>query len=263
MKDIKIGQYLKGDSYLHRLDPRAKIICCFGVMLSIFINFRWSMIIINLGLLIAAFISARIKLTKILQLLRKFRYLLILTFIFQAILTKGKPIYSLGIITITQEGVSLGASTICRLMILYFWSSLLTMTTTPIKLSSGAEALLSPLRYLGVPVHQIALVITTSLRFIPTIIEEAETITRAQASRGAPFNSPKLLVRAKSFTAVLIPLLAASLERAGDLAVAMESRCYSGGVNRIRTNNLCFSSQDVIAVGIAAIVVVSAFFIKV
>jgi energy-coupling factor transport system permease protein len=159
---------------------------------------------------------------------------------------------------VTQAGLDLAVSTVLRLLVLLLSSFLLTMTTSPIKLAAGLEWLLSPLRYLKVPVSQFAMLISVSLRFVPTIIEEAETISRAQRSRGAQLRSRNLLIRLKSATAVLVPLLAVSLQRASDLAVAMESRCYTGGANRSRVDKLCFQRRDRLAIGFVALMFIAA-----
>lgn len=243
-KSLKMGQFVLGNSVIHRLDPRTKIIGCLVIIFSVLINFQWYVILLNMAVLVTAFYLSRLKMAKIYHSLRKLRYILLFSFIFQAILTTGAPLFHLGFLKVTREGVNLGLSTVFRLLILYMSSVLLTTTTSPLRLASGIESLLAPLRHLRIPVHQFSMLISTSLRFIPTIIEEAEILTRAQRSRGAQFNSPKVLTRLKSFTAVLIPLLAASLQRANDLAIAMESRCYTGGLNRSRLDCLNFKAAD-------------------
>lgn len=249
-KGLKLGQFVLGNSVIHRLDPRTKIIGCLVIIFSVLVNFRWHVIFFNIAIITAAIILSGIKVARVMRSMRRLRYLLLLSFIFQAVLTSGDPVFFIGGVSVTKEGINLGLNTISRLLIMYLSFSLLTMTTSPLKLASGIESLLSPLHYLKIPVHQLAMLISTSLRFIPTIIEEAEAITRAQRSRGAQFNSPNIIARLKSMTAVLIPLLAASLQRADDLAVAMESRCYSGGAHRIRTGGLHFTAKDKLAIGL-------------
>lgn len=247
MKDIKLGQYVLGNSFLHRLDPRTKIIGCLLIIFSVLFDAQWFLLCFNLLLLVAAISLSGLKMKKFLRGLRKLGLMLLITFIFQLLLTKGQPLWQWGYISIAREGFILGFSTLIRLVILYLCSSLLTMTTSPVSLATGMEALLAPLGRLKVPVHQFALIISTSFRFIPTILEEAETITRAQKSRGAPFNSPNIITRLKSMIAVLIPLIAASLRRVDDLAMAMESRCYAGSPNHYRLRNLSLTGEDKIA----------------
>jgi len=154
----------------------------------------------------------------------------------------------IGRLSVTQEGIALGTGTIFRLLIFYLCSNLLIMTTSTIKLAAGIESLLTPLTYLKIPVHHFSMIISTSLRFIPTFIEEANIITNAQKSRGAQFNSKNLITRLKSNIAIMIPLLAASLQRAEDLAMAMESRCYTGHPNQTRINKLNFNKKDVLLI---------------
>jgi energy-coupling factor transport system permease protein len=243
-KGLKMGQFVLGNSIIHRLDPRTKITACLVIIFSVLINFEWYVILLNMAVIVAAFYLSGIKDAKIYHSLRKLRYILLFSFIFQAILTTGEPLFHLWFLKVTREGINLGISTVFRLLILYMSSVLLTMTTSPLRLASGIESLLAPLRHLRIPVHQFSMLIGTSLRFIPTIIEEAEVLTRAQRARGAQFNSPKIINRLKSFTAVLIPLLAASLQRANDLAIAMESRCYTGGANRSRLDCLKLRVAD-------------------
>ena len=208
---------------------------------------------VSLLVLVSAIVLSRLKIKKVLRGVRKLSFLLLITFVFQLLLTKGQVLWHWGPVNIAREGIVLGISTLLRLLILYLSSSLLTMTTSPISLATGMEALLSPLNWLKVPVHKFALIISTAFRFIPTILEEAETITRAQKCRGAPFYSPNMITRLKSMTAVLIPLLAASLQRADDLAMAMESRCYTGSPNSFRLRKLFLGKEDIFS-----LVVVSA-----
>lgn len=261
MHDIKLGQFVLGNSYLHRLDPRTKIICSMLIIFSVLFDARWFLLLFSLLILMAAIVLSRLKLKKIMRGMRKLSLMLLLTFILQLLLAKGTPLFQAGFISITKEGIELSVTTMLRLLLLYLSSSLLTMTTSPVSLATGIEALLAPLSRLKVPVHQLAMVIGTSFRFVPTILEEAETITKAQQSRGAPFSSPNPVTRIKSRTAVLIPLLAASLQRADDLAMAMESRCYAGKPNQFRLRNLAFGKRDILAVAVVGLVLILPFFI--
>lgn len=254
MKGIKLGQYIIGNSIIHQLDPRTKLIGCFVIILSVLMNARWPVYVFNILLILTIIYLAKIKISKIIHGLKTLRLLFLFTFIFQAILTRGVLLVSLGPINFTKEGIVLGFTTLLRLLLLYLCSTLLTTTTSPIKLAAGIESLCSPLCYLKVPVHQFAMLINASLRFIPTIMEESEMIIRAQKSRGAQFHSPKVTVRLKTMLTVLILLLALSLQRASDLAIAMESRCYTGGPNYSRMKKLCFSEKDRIAMIIIAVI---------
>lgn len=261
-KGLKMGQFVLGNSLIHQLDPRTKILGTLVIIFSILFNFKWYVIMFSAGVIILSMYLSQIKIPIILRSLYKLRYLLLLSFIFQAVLKDGTPLFYIGSIDVTREGIELGFNTVLRLLILYLSSTMLTMTTSPLKLASGMEALLSPLRYLRLPVHQFSMLISTSLRFIPTIIEESEIITRAQQSRGAQFNSPGLITKLKSFMPVLIPLLAASLQRASDLALAMESRCYTGGTNQIRLKGLRLRKRDGLAIClISLLLILSVIFI--
>ena len=244
MKDVMLGRYVVGDSLIHRLDPRTKLISCTLIITAVLINYRWYFLLLYTLLITIGILLSGIKPKMIFQSLRKIRYLLLLTFIFQAILTTGEPLMHIGRLSITREGIALGMGTIDRLLIFYLCSTLLIMTTSTIKLAAGIESLLSPLNYLKIPVHHFSMIISTSLRFIPTFIEEAGIITNAQKSRGAQFSSPNIITRLKSNFAIMIPLLAASLQRAEDLAMAMESRCYTGHANQTRISKLNYFRKD-------------------
>ncbi len=250
MKDVMLGRYVFGDSLIHRLDPRTKLISCSLIITAILINYRWYFLLFYIILITMAILLSGIKPKLIFRSLRKIRYLLLLTFIFQAILTTGEPLLYIGRLSVTREGIALGTGTIFRLLIFYLCSNLLIMTTSTIKLAAGIESLLSPLTYLKIPVHHFSMIISTSLRFIPTFIEEANIITNAQKSRGAQFSSPNIITRLKSNIAIMIPLLAASLQRAEDLAMAMESRCYTGHPNRTRISKLNFYRKDVLLIAV-------------
>lgn len=244
MNSLKMGQFMPGDSLIHSLDPRTKILCCSLIIFAVLFNYQWPFLILYTILILLALKLANIRLKKIYKSLRKLRYILLFSFVFQALLTTGNPLWHIGSITISKEGIDLGISTVFRLLIIYLSSTLLTITTTPVKISSGLESILLPLRYVKIPVQQLAMIIGISLRFIPTFIQEAEIIKNAQRSRGAPFNSQNIILRFKSLLAILIPLLAASLQRAGEMAIAMESRCYTGAVNYSRMSNLHYKTRD-------------------
>lgn len=245
-----LGRYVVGNSLIHRLDPRTKLISCTLIITAVLINYRWYFLILYTLLITIAIFLSGIKPKLIFLSLRKIRYLLLLTFIFQAILTTGEPLLYIGRLIVTREGIALGIGTIFRLLIFYLCSNLLIMTTSTIKLAAGLESLMSPLTYLKIPVHHFTMIISTSLRFIPTFIEEASIITKAQKSRGAQFSSPNFITRLKSNLALMIPLLAASMQRAEDLAMAMESRCYTGHPNQTRISKLEFQKKDALLISV-------------
>lgn len=244
MTGIKLGQYVHGDSLLHRLDPRTKIICCTIMVIAILINYSWYYLLFFALLIAVAIKISGMDAKFILGSMRTIRYLLLVTFIFQALLTPGEPVWELGILHVTQEGLTLAAINLLRLIILYLGSMVLLMTTSPMQLSAGIDYLLLPLNKLKVPVHNFSTILSISFRFIPTLIDEATTIQNAQRSRGAQFDSPKIKLRLKSYLAILIPLFEASLLRAEELGEAMDSRCYSDHPNQLRMSSLSFKAQD-------------------
>jgi len=245
MTGIKLGQYVHGNSLLHSLDPRTKIMCSIIIIISVFINYSWYHLFFYVFLMVYAIKISGMNLKFVLNSLRNIRYLLLVTFILQAFLTSGEPVVMIGKLSITQEGLILGTTNLFRLIILYLGSMVLLMTTSPIKLSAGIESLLLPLNKLKIPVHNFTTILSISFRFIPTLIEEATTIKNAQRSRGAQFDSPKIMIRLKSYLAILIPLFEASLLRAEDLGEAMDSRCFTGHPNKLRMSSLKYKSADI------------------
>jgi energy-coupling factor transport system permease protein len=257
MKGIITGQYITGDSIIHQLDPRTKIIGCFILIFAAaWPHHQIPILLFNIGCIIIFACISQVGTNRLLRGLVSLRMFFLLTFICQVLLTReGLILFSWGAINITNEGILAGVSIFLRLVMLYLAASLLTMTTSPLKLAKGIESLLYPLNYLRVPADKISMIINISLRFVPLVLEQADIIIKAQKSRGACFDSGPLLLRLKNVLAVLIPLLAASLQRAFDLAMAMESRCYTGrSTNNIRTGRLYFTWRDWAAIGAALIV---------
>lgn len=258
---IKLGQYIPGQSFIHNLDPRTKIIGCLSITSLVLVDSHWYTLFISLVTIIFAFVISGFGIKSIARALRKLRYILLFSFVFQMILRPGEVILEFGFLSMTKEGIELGLSTTLRMVTAYLSSSLLTMTTPPIKLVSGMEFILLPLQNIGIPIHQISMMISTSLRFLPIIVEEAETIKSAQLSRGAPLHSKNLKLRMKSMTSILVPLLVASLQRANDLAIAMESRCYTGGSSKMRLKQLHFKRNDKWVFGMIIILVVTVIYL--
>lgn len=261
MKGLKLGQYVKGNSIIHNLDPRTKLIYCLFIVSSTLINSDWKIILINISTLILFILLSQINIIKFFRRIKSLLILFVLTFIFQAVLTDGIPLYHIGRIIITKEGIYLGILTISRLLAIYLCSTILTMTTTPMKLTSGMQSLLSPLSRLHVPVNQLSVIIGISLRFIPTILEETENVKCAQKSRGAQFESGSLYIKLKSTAAVLIPVLATSLQRANDLAAAMESRCFDNQSNFSRNSDLYYKAADFIVLALLSLNLIICFYI--
>lgn len=247
MTGIKLGQFVPGSSLIHSLDPRTKLLCCLAVVVAVLLNHTWYGLLFYLLFMTAAIPGAGLNFRFILNSLLKLKYLLLFTFLFQAFLTPGQEIFLLGKLSITKEGLILGAVNSFRLLILFLASLVLLMTTSPLKLSAGIEALLHPLSKLKIPVANLTTILGISFRFLPTLLAEAETIKNAQKSRGAPFDSPQIRLRIKTYTSLLIPLFEASLTRAGDLGEAMDSRCFTVHAHQLRLNSLKISGKDMLA----------------
>lgn len=263
LRDITLGQYYPGESKLHRLDSRVKIISTFAYIISLFFvqNF-WGFLVE------AAFIALVIRISKvplrfILKGLKPIFLIIIFTFTINMFMTKGTPLVKIWFLTITQEGLYNAFFMGLRLVLLIIGSSLLTLTTKPINLTDGIEMLLSPFKRLGVPSHELAMMMTIALRFIPTLLEEADKIMKAQMARGADFETGNLLRRAKSLIPLLVPLFISAFRIAQDLAMAMEARCYRGGESRTRMNAMVLKRGDFFAgtfmVLFFAIIVVQAY----
>ncbi|HHX96877.1 MAG TPA: energy-coupling factor transporter transmembrane protein EcfT [Clostridia bacterium] len=245
LKDITIGQYVPRDSLIHHLDPRTKIICIVLYMLALFmVQNVFGYLITTIFTLSIIFLS-RISIGTILKGLKPLLFIIFLTLGLHVFMTEGEPIWQWGFLKITQQGLKQGLFMALRLIYLVIITSLLTLTTTPIALTDGLEKIL---RRLFIPMaHELAMMMTIALRFIPTLIEETEKIMKAQMARGADFESGGLLKRAKSLIPLLVPLFLSAFRRADELAMAMEARCYRGGKNRTRMTQLQMDSGDYLA----------------
>lgn len=253
LKDITIGQYFPGDTIIHRLDPRIKIIIIMMFIVSLFFITSFSPY-----LLILAFILFTIKLSGvpfkyILKGIKPLILIITITFVINIFMTKGEVLFPLGPLNITKEGLYRATFMALRLIFLITGTSLLTLTTSPISLTDGIEKLLSPLKKVGIPAHELAMMMTIALRFIPTLLEETDKIMKAQMARGADFESGNIIRRAKNLVPLLVPLFINAFRRADELAIAMEARCYRGGENRTRLNELTLNKQDVLAVSMMTV----------
>lgn len=244
IRDITLGQYYPVDSVIHRLDPRTKL---FGTMIYIislfFASNLWCYAAATLFLIIIVRVS-RVPFKFIVKGLKAVVFLLLISVSFNLFLTGGHPIFKLGFLTITAEGVRLALFMGLRLMYLVIGSSVMTLTTTPNQLTDGLEKGLSLLKRLRVPVHEISMMMSIALRFIPILIEETDKIMKAQMARGADFESGNLLKRAKNMIPLLVPLFVSAFRRATDLAMAMEARCYRGGEGRTKMKPLRYEIRD-------------------
>lgn len=247
LNNITIGQYFPGTSPLHRLDPRVKIILLFILLIEIFIfDSALSYLVLTLFTIGLMLISA-VPLKMILRSLKPLSWIIIFTFIIHLFSHPGTEIAKVWLFTLTKEGVEQAVLISLRLILLLINSSLLTYTTSPLKLTDALENLLSPFKKIGVPAHELAMMMTIALRFVPTLIEETDKIMKAQQSRGADFSSGNILARLKSMIPILVPLFLSAFRRADDLAMAMEARCYRGGVGRTQMKTLKVSSIDYLA----------------
>ena len=244
IRDITLGQYFPGESAIHRLDPRTKIIGTMLYLISLFVVdsfLGFGVALIFLGLCIKI---SGVPLKFMLKGLKPIFMIMLFTFVLNMFMTPGELLVALGPLKITVEGVYNAFFMVARLALLIIGSSLMTLTTKPISLTDGIERLLSPLQKIGVPAHELAMMMSIALRFIPTLSEETEKIMNAQKARGADFSSGGLLQRAKALIPILIPLFVSAIGRAFDLASAMECRCYHGGEGRTRLRVLKYQWFD-------------------
>lgn len=248
LRDITLGQYFPGKSWIHKLDPRIKIIATLLFIIELFIvdNFIGFLIAgIVLGILIAV---SKVPVSYIMRGLKPILLILIFTFALNMFMVDGRILWQWKFLKITVEGLEVAVFMAIRLVLLLMGSSMLTLCTRPLALTDGIERLLSPFKKIGLPAHDIAMMMTIALRFIPTLLEEADKIMKAQQARGADFESGSLMKRAKSLIPILVPLFVGAFRIAQDLAMAMEARCYRGGENRTRMNEMKFRKRDYAAI---------------
>ena len=256
MKDITLGQFIPGDSIIHKLDPRVKIVAILIYMISVFLVTRFIVYLPIAIALLAVILVSGIELKFVLNGLKPLVFIIFLTLMINLLMTPGRVLYEIGFIRITEEGLHTGLFMATRLILLVIGTSLLTLTTSPIILTDGMESLMKPLTKIGFPSHQLAMMMTIALRFIPTLFEETDKIMKAQMARGADFETGNLLKRAKNLVPLLVPLFINSFRRADELATAMESRCYRGGEGRTRLNELKYHKRDTVAYSILALYLV-------
>ena len=266
LKDITLGQYFPGNSVVHRLDPRTKLIILVVYIVALFCAVNW----ISYGI-VFLFLALTIAISQIpVKALVRGMKPLVLALVFTGVLNlfftvgEGEPLVDFWIITVYQEGIVRAIFMLIRIMMLISGTFLLTYTTSPISLTDGLESLLSPLKVIHLPVHELSMMMCIALRFIPTLIEETDKIMSAQKARGADFENGSLLQRVKALVPILVPLFISAFRRADELATAMECRCYQGGDGRTKMKLLRFSYFDFVAlaigIGLVAVVGVLAHF---
>lgn len=247
LKDITIGQYVKGDSILHRLDPRTKIFGMLAIMVALFFVNNWIGLVYAAIVVFVVLFASQVPLKFYIRGVKPLRWILLFTAAIQIFLTPGEIIWQWGILHITAEGVRLAIFMCVRLVLLVMTTSVLTLTTTPIVLTDAVENLLSPFKRIGVPAHELAMMMTIALRFIPLLADETEKIMAAQKARGAAFDEGGLMDRARALLPILVPLFLSAINRASELAMAMEARCYHGGEGRTRLHELHYENRDRVA----------------
>ncbi len=260
IKDITIGQYFPGKSFVHRLDPRVKILLTVLYIIMLFAASGFVGLGVGMVYLLIAFLISGIPIKMMLKSIRPILPIIIFTGLLNLFFVDGgETLFSWWIFTVTTEGVKTMVFMAVRIVFLICGTSLLTYTTSPITLTDAIERLLSPLKKIKFPAHEIAMMMTIALRFIPTLIEEADKIMSAQKARGADLETGSVLQRAKALIPILIPLFVSAFRRAEDLALAMECRCYHGGEGRTRMRQLKTTARDWVALAVTVIFMAGIF----
>lgn len=245
---IVLGQFVPGDSPVHRLDPRTKILAMIAYIVLVFLVRAMPVFAVPLLFVLGALLASGVPARYALSSLRPMRWLIAFMFLINLFFTQGdRVLFSWWIIRVTAEGLRQAVFISLRLILLVAGTSLLTLTTSPIALTDGLERLLKPLKRIRFPAHELAMMMTIALRFIPTLLEETERIRKAQMARGADFETGGLLARARAMVPLLVPLFVSAFRRADELAMAMESRCYHGGEGRTRMHELHYARRDLLA----------------
>ena len=262
LKDITLGQFFPGDSIAHRLDARCKLLLVVIYIAALFTAKG----VVGYGLVILATVAmvavSRIPPKALFRGLKPVVVIIVFTAILNMFFTQGTPLVKIGPVTITTEGLIRAGAMVLRIMLLICGTFLLTYTTSPIALTDGMERLFNPLKKIKVPVHEMSMMMSMALRFIPTLISETDKIMSAQKARGADFETGNLIQRAKALLPILVPLFVSAFKRADELAVAMESRCYHGGEGRTRMKQLRMERRDYVALLLGAVVLAGMILLK-
>lgn len=248
LSDITLGQYFPGNSFIHRLDPRTKILAVIIYIIAIFLAVKPIAYVALVAFAAIVILISKVPRLLVFKSLKPIWIIVVLTMLIHMFTAPGEHIvFSWKFLSVTAEGIDMGVKMAVRLILLLLFSSVLTFTTSPIVLTDGIENLLNPFKKLGVPAHELAMMMTIALRFIPTLLDETDRIMKAQTARGADFSSGNLLQRMKNMLPLLIPLFISAFRRADELAVAMEARCYRGGEGRTRMHELAYAGRDYIS----------------
>ncbi len=267
LRDITLGQYYPADSVLHRLDPRVKLMGTLLFLISLFLFQNFTGYIVATVFLVSMILLSKVPFSFMVRGLKAVVILLLITVTINLFATPGEELFSVWKLHITKEGLYAALFMMFRLIYLIIGSSIMTLTTTPNNLTDGMEKALSPLSKIRVPIHEIAMMMSIALSFIPILLEETDKIMKAQMARGADFESGNILKRVKNMVPLLVPLFISAFRRANDLAMAMEARCYRGGNGRTKMKPLKYHSRDfvayaILAVYLAAIIVLPRFVFK-
>ena len=245
---MMLGQFFPGDSFVHHLDPRTKLIATLIYIVAIFLAQTPLTYGILIGFAFLVVLLSRLPILMVLKSLKPVWFIVVITLLIHTFTFPGKEIlWQWQMFTVTKEGLELGVKMGLRLTLLLLFSSVLTFTTSPIVLTDGIERLLRPLKCVGVPAHEIAMMMTIALRFIPTLLEETDRIIKAQEARGADFGNGNMIKKIKGMLPLLVPLFVSAFRRADELATAMEARCYRGGEGRTRMYELHYHKEDILA----------------
>lgn len=263
LSNITLGQYFPGTSFIHKLDPRTKILSTLIYIIAIFFAESTLSYGILAGFALLVILASRLPILMVLKSVKPIIIIVLFTLVIHMFTHPGEHVlWSWKFLVITQEGLETGVKMSSRLLLLMIFSSILTYTTSPIVLTDGIERLLRPFKCIGVPAHELAMMMTIALRFIPTLLEETDRIMKAQTSRGADFTSGNVFENIKNMLPILVPLFISAFRRADELAVAMEARCYRGGEGRTRMRELSYSSRDMIAYILVILLFVGLAFLK-
>lgn len=262
IREITIGQYYPADSVLHRLDPRVKLLGTLVYIVSLFLFRTWGYLLGTL-FLAGLILASRVPFSFMVKGLKAIVMLLVFTMVLNMFLTPGTVLWQWKFLRVTEEGLFMAARMGIRLIYLILGASLMTLTTTPNKLTDGLERAFRPLNAIHVPVHEIAMMMSIALRFIPILLEETDKIMKAQTARGADFDSGGLIRRVKAMVPLLVPLFISAFRRANDLALAMEARCYHGGEGRTQMKPLRYATRDYIAYGVLAVYLAASILLRI
>ncbi len=244
LKDITIGQHIEGNSAVHKMDARLKLVVTFAYAMVIFINSTATSLFIAAFLPVVGYALAKIPFRVIFKNLKPIAPIILFTFVLNSFLIEGEPLFTFWVLSVTVEGLTHAAILSIRIILLIVGSSLLTYTTSPIRLTAAIEDVLSPFKIFKAPIHELAMMMTIALRFIPTLIDETDKIMNAQKARGAYLGEGSIAKRIKALVPILVPLFVSAFRRADELAVAMECRCYNGGEGRTRLHEMKFKAKD-------------------